>query len=341
MNSLTYLTRRCPRKCTYCSLRDSNLERELNADEWIKAFQILKELGVDFNLILGNETWLLGNDLVKIMRTNQVPYAIYSTCPEPLFSKYRTQFFNPKDRILDNLSCGVDYPILYLISHELITDQEKKSWDAWNGLLWLKENYPSVDSQGTITITKENLLTVPDTIRELTRHRIFTGCNFIHWNKDGEFDFFPSKEELAGLLFTNDDKGLIQEILDIILADKVLLQNREMLLLDPEMFINTDWHCQGSPYDGPTVDADGSLRCCGYRAGKRTSTLSIFDLPERKVDWMSAVYHDAMECPGCLWSYPWMYHYWQDNDPEFGKKVFNVHAGKHISEDQWSKREIK
>ena len=45
-----------------------------------------------------------------------------------------------------------------------------------------------------------------------------------------------------------------------------------------------------------------------------------------------------VNCPGCFWSYPWLFHYWQDRSDEMGKKVFVEHAGEHIEENKWSKR---
>ena len=340
MNSLTYLNRGCPRKCQYCTLRDAKgVGKELTPEQWIRAFEILHELGVDFNLILGNETWSLGEDLLTILTDNKITYAIYTTCPEPLFSRYRERFFD--SGVIDNLSCGLDYPPLS-IEHPLQDDDSyKKSMDAWKGLLWLKENYPDMDSQGNITAHKHNLKYIPALIDELSAHNIFSGVNFIHWNKDGGFDFFPAREVIKGMLFTEKDLPEIRRIISIVLEKPGLLQIPEILTIDPEILISMGWHCQGDPYGGPTIDADGTLRVCGYRKGTRTCKLTIFDLPKRLDDWKEAVYLDAMDCAGCHWTYPWMFKHWNTTDEEMGKIVFSKHAGTHIPKDKWSKRKIQ
>ncbi len=339
MNSLTYLTRRCPRKCGYCALRDAKgIGPELTSHQWIKAFKILKNIGVNFNLILGNETWLLGVHLVDIMKSNQTPYALYTTCPEPFFSMYKLYYF--VEGGIDNLSCGIDYPPPYEESR-YTDDSWKKSKAAWEGFTWFKEHFPTLDSQGTITVHRGNFKLLPELVDKLSELGVFVGINFIHWNKDGNFDFFPSKKEIQDLLFQKEDLPVLKNILDSIVEKPGLLQNPEFIMQSPEMLTNMGWHCHGNPYSGPTIDSDGQLRVCGYRRGVRTPKFSIFDLPERIVEWQEAVRLDAMDCPGCAWSYPWMFHYWENVGGDMGKDVFVKHAGSHIDKEKWSKRNIE
>jgi MoaA/NifB/PqqE/SkfB family radical SAM enzyme len=339
INSLTYLTRRCPRNCEYCSLRNAvGVGEELTWKEWREAFRILHELGVGFNLILGNETWILGGALIDIMKENKVPYALYTTCPEPLFSIHRRSFF---DSGIDNLSCGVDYPPL---PEAVQDDSYEKSMSALKGLAWVKREYPHVDTQGTITVHKKNIKYLPELVHKLSVMGVFVGINFIHWNVDGGYDFFPKPEEIHDLLFTGRDEHQVRYYLNEVMDDEEhLVQNPEFLSQDVKMLINMGWHCKGNPYGGPTVDSDGHLRCCGYRRGRYSPKITIFDLANKdcNCDWKEAVYQDAMECPGCAWSYPWMYHFWEETNPSMGEKVFVKHAGEHIPKDKWSKRKIE
>jgi len=340
-NSLTYLTRHCPRACEYCALRDAkDVGKELSIQQWIKAFVILKEMNIDFNLVLGNETWLLGESLLDIFTPNEVPYALYTTCPEPIFSKYRNKLFG--SGIIDNLSCGIDYPRNIPANHPGRKDDSYiKSLSALEGFTWLKKHHPKMDCQGTVTIHKGNYEMLPTLVQELSELGVFIGVNFIHWNKDGGFDFFPEKSELGDLLFDAMDIPKVRKIMDEVLINPGLLQNPQMLQVNTQTMLNMGWHCEGNPYGGPTIDADGTLRVCGYRKGKRTPNFSIFDLPAAEEEWADAVYQDAMECPGCAWSYPWMFHYWQSQDSEMGKNVFIQHGGTHIERNKWSKRKIQ
>jgi len=337
-NSLTYLTRRCPRKCGYCALRDSkDVGPELSLSDWDRVFSILSEMEVDFNLILGNETWIRGDDIPLLFQSNKVPYALYTTCPPFLFDRYREKLIG--SGIIDNLSCGVDYP-MDVPDVDYDDDSYKKSVSAWGAFQWVKRHYPEVDCQGTVTVHRRNFRFLPQIVKELSSLGVFIGINFIHWDKDGGFDFFPSASEISPLLFRKEDFAELRHILDLVLDSPGLLQNPEMLKEPVALLAGMGWHCHGNPYGGPTIDSDGSLRVCGYRKGKRTSKFSIFDLPTKLDEWRWSVEKDAQECPGCFWSYPWMFHYWNREDVSFGKAVFIQHAGRKIHKDKWSNRRI-
>lgn len=337
-NALTYLTRDCPRACNYCALREAKgVGKNLTQKEWAKAFEIIKRMKVEFNLILGNETWLLGSRLINIIKAHKpISYALYTTCPPTLFNTYKWVFYG--DGVIDNLSCGLDFPMK--CKENVNDDSFKKSEDAWKGFQWIKKHYPEYDTQGTVTVHKGNYIYLPQLIKECTDLGVFIGINFIHWNSDGNFDFFPNKGDIQELLFTKEDHVPLRRVLDKVLENPGLLQNPQYIsnTIPIETMVNMGWHCKGDPYGGPTIDSDGSLRVCGYRKGKYTSQFSIFDLPDKKEEWKLAVEKDASECPGCYWSYPWMTQYWKEKNPELGNKVFSSHAGEHIPKEKWSKR---
>ena len=340
INACTFLTRRCPRNCSYCDASKVKKENELDRLDWLQVNDILYKMGVDFNLILGNETWMLGDNLNEIMRTNKVPYALYTTCPPVLFERYKDRFFTGN---IDNLSCGIDFSHNYLLSKQMKTynDMEMKSAHAWSGLAYVRQKYPHVDCQGTVTLHKQNYQQLPEIVRSLSEIGVFVGINVIHWNKDGDFDFFPEKQFLNEYLFTEAHVRKLQKIfLETTEIKGALIQNKEMLM-NPKLvehMVHTDWHCRGNPYSGPTIDSDGSLRTCGYRKGRYASQFTIFEMPKLFPNYLKAVHDDAMECPGCFWSYSWMFHYWERHSPKFGKRVFANHARPELPESKWSKR---
>jgi len=342
INACTFMTRRCPRDCSYCDASKVKKDDELDWMDWVQVNHILKKMGVDFNLILGNETWLIGHNLNRIMGYNTVVYALYTTCPPILFERYKDHFFTGN---IDNLSCGIDYSMSYLLDKEKETynDMEMKSTHAWFALAEVRKKYPHVDCQGTVTLHKQNYYQLPEIVRHLSEIGVSVGVNVIHYNKDGNYDFFPEKEFLNDFLFTEAHIEDLKKIfLETTAIKGALIQNKEMLQ-QPNLIkhmIKTDWHCQGNPYGGPTIDSDGSLRCCGYRKGERASQYHIFEMPKYFGPYLKAVYDDAMKCPGCFWSYPHMFHYWENHSPEFGKKVFARHARPELPESKWSKRKI-
>lgn len=348
--ALTFITRACPRNCLYCDIASTPSKDELSVGQWIDAFLIMKkEIGVTFNLILGNESWLLGKRLIHIMKENRIPFAMYSTAPPELFDKYHDDFFQGP---IDNLSCGIDYPLSYLLMRSstmgvTMNDIENKSLDGWLALLKTRFRYPEVDTQGMITIHRQNYMMLPLTVSELKRFGIFTGLNFIHYNSDGKFDFFPGKKDLKDFLFTSKKHRdrLYSVLTEALSIEKHLIQQPEVYYFKREnldYLLDMKWHCGGDPYGGPTLQSDGSLRCCGYRPGEKTPKFNIFELTNKGMieEWKHAVWSDAKNCPGCSWSYPRMYHYWLGRDREFGQQIFTRHAGKHIPSSQWSERKV-
>lgn len=350
MNSCTFITRRCFRNCDYCDIANTPGKNELSPEQWRDAFEVLHHMGVKFNLILGNETWAFKDSLATIMLENKVPYALYTTAPPHLFKECVESYFGNKiadGGIIDNLTCGIDYTYqtLQKISLESMDDTQRKSWDGWNAIKETRVKWPWVDCHATITISKRNYMEVEEYVKEASFLGVHVAINFIHWNKDGKYDFFPGADSLKDYLFNPDDEPIVTDLLrSVSQLPHNLIQNKELMeQMNGLEVITMGWHCGGSPYDGPTIDADGSLRCCAYRPGTRTPHFQIFDLWDSEVidRWRSAVYLDAMDCPGCTWTYPWTYHYWKKRDPSFGTKIFVKHAGKHIPKEKWADRKVE
>lgn len=341
-NSTIFLTRKCPRNCEYCDIHNPNssIKQELTLEQWVEAFRILKEIGVTFNLILGNEAWLLKENLLTLLSSTTVPYALYTTCPEPLFTNYRDKFMS--SGVLDNFSVAVDYPI-YFLEDKLknlgtLNDMEQKSYAGFKGLKWVREHYPEIDTQAQFTIHRKNFQMLPQVVKDCNEIGAFMGVNFLHWNKDGNYDFFPTQDVLKEFIFQPDDLPELKEIIEEVQNMPNLIQNIELFTEDIVNLTSMGGHCEGDPYGGPSVDSNGALRTCGYRQGTHCAKLSIFDLPEKLKEWEEAVRLDAQECPGCEWSFPWMYRYWKNRDEKFGEKVLTKHAGEHIDKLKWSKR---
>jgi MoaA/NifB/PqqE/SkfB family radical SAM enzyme len=307
--SVVYLTRRCPRKCSYCTLRDGrNVGKELETYQWIRAFNILKELGVKFNLVLGNETWLLGKNLPTIMKHSPY-YGLYTSCNRSLFSAAYKEMFG---RGIYSFSCGADYPPSM---SKYGTEIESKAADVATLMQIVRREYPKVDCQVTFTLHRNSYKNFPQYVREYSNLGVNIGAGVLQWDIDGKFDFASRKEDMEDLLLRPQDET---EVVDV-LEEAVSIPNNTLALpgllgLDYKILSTLDWHCKGDPIGGPTVDADGSLRVCGYRKGDLTSKFNIFDLPKREDDWKAAVYEDAINCPGCLWSCSWMYHHWKDKE---------------------------
>jgi len=328
--SCIYLTRKCPMHCKYCAIRKSNLqERELTPLGWKKVFDIFKQRDCKFNLILGNETMMLGEGLVDIIRylsEQNINYALYSTSPTRLYDKLKEPLIKAG---LKNLSSGFDS----LKRRDSIGIKSKR---GLKGMIEMKKRIKNLDTQGTITLSSINLDEVIDLLRTLTKNNIWGAVNSLHWDIDGGYDFFPSKKRLGNLVITDEKKflALCKELKRLTINGEIMVQN------PPEYFdalakygLNMGWHCT-QPYI-VTVDSDGHLRLCAYRRGKRVPEFTIFDLEnDKKFEEYKKVWkEESQECPGCFWSYFWMAeNFIFTNQEEYGTKVLQTHYSKYYKE---------
>lgn len=323
--STIYPTRACPRHCSYCHIRNSNIKQELTIKEWKEAFKVMKNMYIPFNLILGNEPLMLGEGLVKLIKffkEEQIQYGLYTTFPTSLFNKYKNKLLKAG---LSNLSCGID-----VLEDEVENDIIEKSICGLEGLKWGKENGIS-QLHATVTISKLNIVTYPEIVKKLTSLGIWTEVNVIHYAKDGEYDFFPSADEMTDLILTENDLPVLIQTSKIMKNE--IEKGKVMLHNVPEYFddlikygLNLDWHCQHPII--LSVDSDGSLRLCAYRKGDRVSQFNILDFPERE-DFLWNWDKDRDDCKGCFWSCAWSAEYYLKKNLQFAKGYFQTHASEY------------
>jgi len=318
MYSCIYLNRDCVRKCSYCAERDAPLKgKQLKVEEWKYAIRILDRF-CDFHLFLGNEFFLLDDPVgfVEFMQSRS-DYAIYSTFPWRLFRSYRWKLKGKLYNISAGIDCLVGDPILV-----------EKTIEGLAGLTWFKR-HGIPDSQGTITLHAKNLNQVETLIELLTREGIWCGLNVIHWNLDGGYDFFPPVDRRYQLVKGRELVELIDRLVNRIVKGELMVQNPPEYLYGVLKYgVTLNWHCTLPLLI--SVDADGSLRCCGYRKGERLPNFTVFDLENELSidDWKTLWWEDSRECPGCYWSYMWMIEYFERTDKDFGKEVFQKHASR-------------
>jgi len=336
--SCIYLTRACPMRCKYCRIRDAiNIGKQLSLPQWLDAFQILKDLGVVFHLVLGNEVLMLGKDfveLVKFWEKNSIRYAVYTTFPPKLWEKYKELLV---DAGLRNISCGFDY-YPFSSSHDRskeLGDIATKSIRGFEGVKWARK-HGILDTQLTTTLSPINYNIVPSMIELVNKYGIWAAFNIIHYDRDGEFDFFPPKEEILELLPTSSrDRRNLRRMADVV--KEMIVSGKHRIQNPPAFFdafkeygISLDWHCSLDSFMY-TVDADGRMRACGYRRGKRSPQYSVFDLPKHLDSFLEDNRKDRKECPGCFWSYWYMAEYYEKKT-EFRKEFFTDHASEFYIE---------
>ena len=324
--SCIYINRSCPRRCDYCREREAPLKigRELTILEWKEVIRKLDDLGVVFNLFLGNDALLLGNNFLELVKflKGRTDYAFYTTFKPEIFEPLKNGI--AKSGIY-NLSAGIDF---------LSGDNELgiKGKDGTAGLLWAKkQGIP--DLQATLTLHKKNIDTCEEVVKFFSQRGIWNEINVVHWDLDGGFDFFPERMEEYALEDNLKLRKLVKKLVNGMRSKEYLIHSPpEYLLGLPQYGVNQSWHCRDTKII--TIDADGTLRTCGYRPGKLLSEYTIFDLGNKislekyKELWKK----DSQVCPGCYWAYTWFVEeFYNKYGAEVSDKVLQEHYYDYIT----------
>jgi len=326
-----YLNRRCFRSCPYCDVVKPKLDKKkLSVNDWKKVFHILeKSVGIDFFLVLGTEPFLLGDDLVKLVRfwsKKDYRYALYSTADKKLFNKLSSRLVLAG---LRNFSCGLDFiNEVYGQCKSKVDKRTRKLVDESYYTLLSK----SVDSLSNIrymldanieevlaliTISRMNIEFVPEMIVYLVDNfseRLKISCNFVEYSSSSVMDFAKSVSDDLYYGFRNDksDNEVFAKFLRKIdnLPDRYYrrLQPPLMYLMDYRYVVEQTRKCCIHTC-AMGIECNGKLRACGYNYGKRVSRWSVFDIPKHKQKIFDDWKRDIDECAGCYWAWPYMIEY--------------------------------
>ena len=299
--STIYLNRDCPRNCSFCSNKKDM--KSLDGKQWCQVFDRLQDwFDTKFFLILGIEPLMLPEiDLKTIIdyfkERTDLEYAFYTTAPYSYLAKLDRLFKYG----LRNASCGID--VLPKGSDSL----HKKAKSAIR-IFDLASTYETVtEIHALITISKVNINEVPELIEYLvgrygTTKKLHIGLNYIEHSDGLDFDFAPERCPEA---FSSSDIELLRQFSNV-MAEVYkqfgnFIQTPYDYIQNYESAITLDKHCNMVI---PCVDADGSLRKCGYRTGNFNSLNILSDLT--KQDIRNLYINEVSRCNGCYWAYSYI-----------------------------------
>jgi MoaA/NifB/PqqE/SkfB family radical SAM enzyme len=312
MKAEVLLTRRCNLTCKTCALIKQQ-KPELSLDEWKKAFDIIyTDLGGDFIALYGGEPLMLKDKLVEIVRhlakhrKNGKDFTVISNSvglTKPFMQKLMKAGLQSWTASVDGFADGAYYD----------KNSWKKSSTGYTKLLEFRE-MGLRDCCGIFTITKKNILQLPKVIKTLSGDGIWTGFDFIHYDKGndcvGHSRFNATRQEIGeDVLLDIDEDGdtvrrIMGEVSDLKRAGYMVFPSFEAIekLAHPEISVGLGWNCK---YPASiTLDCDGTLGCCDDYPGKNVEKWSIFDLAGRnRWEEFTEIYKkDVEKCYNCAWS---------------------------------------
>lgn len=333
--SCIFISRRCPRACSYCTAKDVRGEGTLlSPDQWREALDILEGLGIQFHCIIGNELLSYPDpvSLVRALKPSWGKYGIYSTFPPGWTRRWLDVCI---DAGLYNISGGID------AVEDLRTADPHVNAKAASVLEYLsyckRRGVPDVHA--TVTIHRHNFDHLDKLLNECTKRGIWVNLNPIAASLDGGHDFYGSVSTMQDWLIPSDQRVRFRDEMHRIAQE---VRSGRWTVQVPPSYIEEvgdrelsqdSWHCSLPVIIN--IEEDGALRGCNYR-GPLDKKVSVLDLGKTYSieEYVEDQRVCTQACPGCgpggaAWSYWWMAERWVRGDYEIGDKVFQTHLPGH------------
>ena len=319
------LTRRCNLNCSYCNLvKDYNdkpneypsmknfRDNELTGEQWCDILQRLKAHNKDIFIILYGGEPFLYKDLDKILvycYKENINYTIISNVTGCIVWKRVWDLFYKYGKYR-GFTSSVD-PIVMMPERKVpgkYKDIYLKSINGLNKLIKIKSFGLSNDVVAEITILKETIPYLYNTVKELSQHGIYSSITAVDARKSQYYDF-SSVDIKDGCLLekTEELKKLFSRLFNDSVEGKLKIHIPEVL---PELYkyLPSNYKCKiDKQYDNVSIDPDGTFRLCLRIRGKTTPRVDYREAISTKgvisKELMNAIKSDYMElCEACNWT---------------------------------------
>ncbi len=293
------ITRKCNLNCAFCKIRrDEKLKTELSLSQWEKAFENLKEVGVETIQILGGEPTTREDitEIIKLLNDYGFFYSIESN------SHFNDEMFK---KLIDAGIKGYSTDVSW--SH---TPPEKdwfvsKTTEGQKMLAKMKDaGVPYLETN--VIITRRNLEELPLTVKKLSDDGVWCNLIPVHYGSEYKWEL-RSCDVPDDFKIRKEDSEMVRSALE-----KIIDMKKEGYLIlnsvgyfEDLIKVNCSpigWHCDAFPR--LRIDSDGSLWVCNDVRGKTADKynvlhLSLETLEKFKQDWK--LDEMRLNCPGCSW----------------------------------------
>ena len=291
-----WITRRCNFRCSYCNVPKTD-SKELKLSEWIKAVEIIKNLGIKKVVLLGGEVTLY-SDLV--------PFVDYIINKANLECSLTTNSFNNYSIIKKLIAVGmknISVSIDSLDSADSISPIKCKSGLELINRLEEDKLKELINLRCYVVVNKSNINKLENFIMSMTKRKIKVYLIPYHWGNKGLFEH--RKNQKVNAFSTKKDVETFNEVMDRVISLKkagFFIDNSEEYLRTTKKNIRKlDWKCDG--ISELRIDSDGKMMCCCDKKGDVNFHFSIFDLDsgEKLQEFLNMRANDSSICKGCLW----------------------------------------
>jgi hypothetical protein len=277
-----------------------------NLEFWKSGIDNLKALGAGFAAFCGAECLTDFQNLPEVVGYTE-SQGIHTT----IISSGIVADFKRKLEILHKAgakSLTMSYDMIALDQHSAL-----KSSKAIRGLQFFQRLGRVRDVAIIVTLTRNNFMSLPFTIHQMSEMGIWTFFDLIHHDRGQPGSKVRTVD--LDLSFRPTDFSALDEVLEEVEEMKnagfLCHSSKKYLSMlkenDHQLIRNYDWHCAKEP-DFPawvTVDCDGRVYCCDdYQDRKGEKNFYLNELHERFEEFSEYWgVKSLFECTGCVWSH--------------------------------------
>ena len=294
LNAGIRITRKCNMNCMYCNIQ-SEKKSELTLDEWKKAGNIIKKLGIKDLVILGGEPTEY-EQLPALVSYYEKQLDIRCSVTTNAYNNY-FELERLVDAGISQLGVSVDN---LNFKNSISPLKCKNGLEILSKLKSLNGNLKIVDY---LVLNKKNCYEISDIIRYMSENGVYTYILPFHHSNQNEFEH--RKNDMPFAFVTDDEIKEFEDSIDIIKNMKnqgfLISNSNEFFDIAKKHIRRLDWKC--NELSELRIDSDGMLACCCDKLGEVNRNFSIFDLEDEKklLQFIKMRLEDSKNCSGCLW----------------------------------------
>lgn len=294
INAGIRITRSCNLNCPYCNIQSVKKE-DLTIEQWKRAGEILKTIGIKDLIILGGEP----------TEYKELPEFVdfYENTLE-IKCSMTTNAYNNLDKVINVIDSGLSRIGVSVDSIDVKSSispfKNKMGLQMIEELISLDKNIQIVDYA---VLNKKNIDNIDELITYMTSRNVSVYFLPFHHSHEGEYEHRKNNQNYAFISEEDIKKYClaIDKIVEMKKAGFLISNSIEFLNVSKEFIKDLNWKCNG--LSELRIDSDGKMVCCCDVIGNVNKKYSIFDLAnsEKLDNFIKDRNADSSKCFGCLW----------------------------------------
>jgi len=295
-------SRKCNLKCSYCKMV-TNVKNTLSIEDWKNGLINLKELGCELVVFYGAEP-LLEFDKLKHVIKIAANLSIDTTVITNGTVK------NTKEKLCELYNNGLRSLSMSYDPLSLDRSSALKSEQALEILLWFKKFKDIRDVAAIATITAGNYSYLPDMVKRMSAHGIWTFYDLYHFDRKQIGSKVAPLDDYYAFDVINAEgtRKILNQVNDMKKDGYLVHTNQhyiDILNKNSRILLDYNWNC--ADYDQfpswVTIDCDGTVYPCDDFQPKLVEPFKVTKLSTHWEEFSTKMKLMCKAiCPGCFWN---------------------------------------